>query len=69
MGGWPGGKPEERASSLITGSRIGCGSLISAPSTPRPLGRSPMLATVSESMPRWMNSCSRPSSPITPSAA
>ena len=40
-------------------SRIGRGSSMSAPSTPRPSGRWPIAATVSVGMPTWMNS-SRP---------
>ena len=61
IGGWPGGKPDERGSSAIRRSRIGCGSSISAPSSPLPCGRCPIRCTVSGGMPTCTNSARPPS--------
>ena len=52
----------------MSGIRTGRGSSMSSPSTPRPVGRSPIAACWLGLMPWVMNSTSRRSSPTTPSA-
>ncbi|CPU65553.1 Uncharacterised protein [Mycobacteroides abscessus] len=70
MGGWPSGKPAERTSSAISGTRMGAGWSMSSPSRPSPCGQWSISATSSSERPRGMNCArrSRPEASSTPSA-
>src|SRR5487761_121455 len=70
IGGCPGGKPTERGSSERLCRRSGLASRMRTPRIPRPVGRSPIVACVSGSMPVVRKRSSRePAGSRTPSAA
>ncbi len=68
IGGWWGGKPYARGWAVMSGSRIGCGSSMSRPSTPWPCGSSPIRRWFSSLSPCVMKSVRVRSAPTTPKA-
>ena len=56
MGGWFAGKPKLSGWLLMSVTRSCCGSAISSPRTPRPVGRGPMSVSSSAVSPTVMNS-------------
>ncbi len=66
MGGWLGGKPMDRGSSAMAWSRRGLASWMSAPSTPRPWGGSPIARRSSGVTPTVTNSMIRSPGPQDP---